>query len=186
MNQNKIPQKWIQKENYKILLNKVINPNFVKYAQNYIDHNNKNKVKKDLIILKKMTEIKTPIFSTYTLENKSKNKAKENPVKNINKSRSLGKSLKKILSYQGLNTKSINAYPNTNRIMENKNIKYELRSIPTEINILKRNDFNSLDNKIYNNIKRNNLKKNCQSLDNVSLRQPNKLTLPKIKRKLKI
>ena len=130
-----------------------------------------------------MTEIKTPIFSTNTLENKSRNITKENSVKNINKSRSLGKSLNKILSYQRLNTESINAYQNTNtnRIMENKNMKYELRSIPTEFNILKRNNFNSLNNKINNNNIRNNLKKNCQSIDNLSLRKRNKLTLPKIK-----
>ena len=115
INQNKIPQKWIEKKNYKMLLNKIINPNFVKFAQNYIEHNDINKKKEDLIMIKKMTEIKTPLFSTLTKQNNyKKNISKENSLNKINKNKNFGKSLNKILSYQGLNTESVNNYKNNN------------------------------------------------------------------------
>ena len=179
INQNKIPQKWIEKKNYKMLLNKVINPNFVKFAQNYIEHNDINKKKEDLIMIKKMTEIKTPLFSTLTKQNNyKKNISKENSLNKINKNKNFGKSLNKILSYQGLNTESVNNYKNNNinRIMGNKN---KLRSIPTEFNIIT-NNYNNFDNEIYINIKENSLKKNFKSIDNLSSRQNYKIRLPKI------
>lgn len=190
INQNKIPQKWIQKENYKIMLNKVIKPNYVKYAQNYIEHTDKNKKKEDLLIIKRMAEVKTPKFTTIN-HYQNKNIKKENSTKVIYKNSfnlrdKYGKSLNKILSYQRLNSEdekfvNKNKYLNKNEIIHNIHVKNKIRSFPTESNLIKKPILKEQNSKIHCiNIKGNNLSKNFKSIDNISSRKTNKLTLPRI------
>lgn len=179
VNQNKIPQKWIQKSNYKKILKRAINQNYIKYAYNYYAHNNIKEKKENEFIIQKLTEVKTPIFSTIAKEEKlNKIIEKDNSKNLMNKiehfPHKIGKSLNKILSYQKLNTE----FSNLNK-KENKNIKNGLKNFPTEFNLIKKELHKKQNSEIYNiNIKDNFLQKNFKSIGNFSSRKRNKLILP--------
>ena len=182
INQEKIPQNWIQKNNYKIILDKAIkSPNFVDYAKNYIVHNSINKKKEDFQIVNKIREPKKLQFLTIIKENsqsKNKNKGISTMLRNnygYNKNNKLlGKSLNRILSYQGLNTES-------SKIKDNKYVinNTNLKNIQTEFNILKKSVYKKeiIDNYYF---KDKSLKKNLKSIYNIYSGLKNKLTLPKI------
>ena len=182
INQEKIPQNWIQKNNYKLILDKAIkSPNFVDYAKNYIVHNSINKKKEDFKIVNKIGEPKRPQFLTIingNSQSKNKNKVISTMLRNKYgykiQNKLLGKSLNRILSYQGLNTESSKIKDNK-YVINNKNLK----NIQTEFNILQKSveKKERIDNYYF---KDKSLKKNLKSIDNIYSGLKSKLTLPKI------
>ena len=126
-----------------------------------------------------MTEVKTPLFSTITKEQKIKKIIKkDNPTKMMNKiyhfPHIIGKSLNKISSSHRLKTETANINKK-----ENNNIKNGLRNISKEFNLIKKEIHKKQNSAIYNiNIKDNILQNNFKSIGNFSSRKENKITLP--------
>lgn len=190
INQNNIPQKWVQKQNYKVILNRAINsPHLVDYAKNYLDHKNINKKKEDHIILNEITQVKKPEFLTIDNQHRvqrDRNSASLRIKYGYKIKKKFGKSFNRILSYQGLNTDAINDnYKNDiivpNGTIENNNLKKELIRIPTDFN---KNNNRTIDTNHYHeilNFNSKSLKKNFNSINNMSIGLRDRLILPKIK-----